>query len=54
MLTTKGGWALSFEEDLRIPLIYLDDFKNKFPIFLPSKSTAEINSTKKSKIVLST
>ena len=49
MLTTKGGWALSFEEDLRIPLIYLDDFKNKFPIFLPSKSTAEIKSNKEVK-----
>ena len=46
MLTTKGGWALSFEEDLRIPLIYLDDFKTKFPIFLPYKSTAEIKSNK--------
>ena len=49
MLTTKGGWALSFEEDLRIPLIYLDDFKNKIPIFLPSKSTAEIKSNKEVK-----
>ena len=49
MLTTKGGWALSFEEDLRIPLIYLDDFKTKFPIFLPYKSTAEIKSNKEVK-----